>query len=991
MNAILSEFSRLAFHQLWQVTAVILILGPLILIACRRRPHLAYVLWLVVLLKCLAPPIWSSPTGVFSWIAAQRAPQTVAAAPPSTLETREANSEEPPAVQPESPEPAAAHVQPVATSVPSAAHDAADAVQSPFASSIGAGEVLVIAWFCGVMALGGLLLGRWSYYFVLLRHVSVETDDDVRKLVARLARQLGLRRRVEVVVTTRPFGPAVYGLWRPTLILPQALLKTDSPDHLRRIIAHELIHVRRFDNFVSTLQLLVQILWWFHPLVWWMNRRICREREYCCDEEVVAGLNCKPDTYAQSLLDVLKLKRQLRPALLPGVDAVEITEKRLEKIMDSKRQFHSRMPRAGWIVLVAGILVIMPGAGFILPAGDAASPYAATADDTPAKSDAAADEIARPTPPAIVETSPQVGAKDVDPSTDEITVTFDRDMSGGFSWTGGGPDYPPGAEGKKPFWRDKRTCVMPVKLKEGKYYRVGINSKSYQHFASVEGMPAQPSAIYFTTKGADKEVVEQTKVPQVVKMDPSNEATDVDPSIEELRVTFNVPMGGGFSWTGGGPRHPDGREGKRPYWTKDRKTCVLPVTLKPDWHYRLGLNSPSHKNFQSAAGVPLDPPVIYSFTTGSIGKKAPENGKKNAEKNEKTDAAGKHGWLGVPGPDGIVKISAGVLRAPIVMEKPLVLQGEDRDKCVLELTANSPAILVTSKQPAVIDSVTIKWQLESDEATKDPVAAIAVKNGNLTLRNCRIVAPANFKRCPAAVYASGFSKVQLENCTFEGFEFCINYTGGAEGAIRDCRVLNPGHCGITVFSGSKIEVARTIITGSAYHGLRCTGGTLLAHDNLIVKNKNRGIYLGNKPGNGKIENNLIVENGTGISAFGQTEFTIANNVIVNSSFSAVDSRSTCPITVKNNIFQDNANGFVLFAEGKNLVKLEQNTFWRNQKDAENVELPKNSLLVDPQFEAPDQGNFAAIAEDVIAAKQGLTDPEVFVKLWEQWKSVSAEN
>jgi hypothetical protein len=744
---------------------------------------------------------------------------------------------------------------------------------------------------------------------------------------------------------------------------------------------------------VGTLQLLVQILWWFHPLVWWMNRRICREREYCCDEEVVAGLNCAPDTYAQSLLDMLKLKRQLRPALLPGVDAVEITTKRLEKIMDTQRKFHSRMPRAGWVLLIAGILIVMPGAGFILPASDAASPAAAITDDEPpAKPDNSAAETAPTAPPAIVETLPKVGAKDIDPSTSEITVTFDRDMSEGFSWTGSGPEHPVTPEGKKPFWRDKRTCVLPVELKEGKYYRVGINSTSFQNFKSAEGVPARPSAIYFTTKGAGEEQVGQTNVPKIVKMSPPNDATDVDPTIKELRVTFNVPMGGGFSWTGSGPKYPKSPQGKRPSWTSDRKTCVLPVQLKPNTEYQLGINSPSHKNFQSAAGVPFDPPVIYSFTTGSIGKKAPENGKKkDADKKEKTDVPGKHGWLGVPGPDGAVKISAGVLHAPIVVEKPLVLQGADRDQCVLEITANSPAVSVTSKEPVVIDSVTIKWQLDTDESPQAPVAALTVKNGTLTLRNCRIVALGNFKRCPTAVECSGFSKVQLENCTFEGFEFCINYTGGAEGSVRDCRILNPGHCGITVFSGSKIEVERNIITGSAYHGLRCTGGTLSAHDNLIIKNKNRGIYLGNKPGKGKIENNLIVENGTGLSAFGQTEFTIANNVIVNSSYSAVDSRSSCPITVKNNIFQDNGNGFVLFAEGKNLVKLEQNSFWKNQKDSENMELPKDSLLVDPQFEAPDQGNFTVTSYELIAAKQGLTTPKVFVKLWEQWKSISVEN
>lgn len=73
-------------------------------------------------------------------------------------------------------------------------------------------------------------------------------------------------------------------------------------------------------------------------------------------------------------------------------------------------------------------------------------------------------------------------------------------------------------------------------------------------------------------------------------------------------------MGDGFSWTGGGPEFPTITEGKRPSWSEDHKTCILPVSLQPGSNYRLGLNSPSHKNFQSGGGVPLDP-VVYTFST----------------------------------------------------------------------------------------------------------------------------------------------------------------------------------------------------------------------------------------------------------------------------------------------------------------------------------------------------------------------------------------
>jgi hypothetical protein len=214
--------------------------------------------------------------------------------------------------------------------------------------------------------------------------------------------------------------------------------------------------------------------------------------------------------------------------------------------------------------------------------------------------------------PRIVSVSPRVGADNVDPATSEIVVTFSQKMAGGFSWTGGGPDYPPIPEGKKPFWRNDRTCVLPVKLEEGRYYRVGINSKSFLNFRSAAGVPVRPSAVYFVTKGASDEVKSRLQKPRVVTISPANGAKDVDPATTEIRVTFNVPMGGGFSWTGGGPNYP--KTTGSPSWSEDRKTCILPVELQPGWSYQLGLNSPSHNNFQSESGIPLEP-VRYRFTT----------------------------------------------------------------------------------------------------------------------------------------------------------------------------------------------------------------------------------------------------------------------------------------------------------------------------------------------------------------------------------------
>jgi hypothetical protein len=96
-------------------------------------------------------------------------------------------------------------------------------------------------------------------------------------------------------------------------------------------------------------------------------------------------------------------------------------------------------------------------------------------------------------------------------------------------------------------------------------------------------------------------------------LSPENGAANVPTTTATLTVTFNVPMGGGFSWTKAGGITPE-MAGK-PEWNAEMTACTVPVTLKPKTTYTLGLNSTWVVNFQSASGVPLDP-VVWTFSTG---------------------------------------------------------------------------------------------------------------------------------------------------------------------------------------------------------------------------------------------------------------------------------------------------------------------------------------------------------------------------------------
>jgi hypothetical protein len=109
------------------------------------------------------------------------------------------------------------------------------------------------------------------------------------------------------------------------------------------------------------------------------------------------------------------------------------------------------------------------------------------------------------------------------------------------------------------------------------------------------------------------------KPPRVVQIVPENGATNVDPELDTITITFSEPMTDrSWSVTGGGDNYPDI---KSIFYKEDCTVLVIKVDLKPGWTYRFGLNSPSHKNFVSRKGVPLEPMLVTFKTKEKGGKK----------------------------------------------------------------------------------------------------------------------------------------------------------------------------------------------------------------------------------------------------------------------------------------------------------------------------------------------------------------------------------
>ena len=569
----------------WQAAVLILLVLALQWAFGRRlSPGWRYGLWLLVALRLALP--WTVPSAVslFNFTSLISAPISGARATP-----RPPGS---PALSP-------------ATVVQEVGSGEGTAVRLPAATSRSGWAISwpVWLWLAGAGSLAVYLAISHCRIAGRIKAQRPLVDARLMNLLEDCKQLMGVRAPVTLIESREVGSPSLFGFMRPRLLLPAGLAGSFSLDELRYVFLHELAHIKRLDILLGWVMTILQILHWFNPLVWLAFHRMRVDRELACDALALShAKEAENQPYGRTIIKLLESFgcSAWAPSLAGTLENKNQMKERIRMIAKFKKTKRGPVLAAS-LFAGLGLLTLtdaQPGQG---SKGAEQNSSAQSAGDTQE-------------PPRVIATSPAIGATDVDPAIAEITVTFDHDMQAGFSWTGAGPEHPVVPEGAKVHWRDARTCVYPVKLEAGHYYRVGINSKSYKNFRSVQGVPAGDSALYFTTWGASQDLKLKTMVPQIVSMYPSNGAQDVSPALTELRVMFSVPMGGGMSWCGGGDTYPDSPRGKSAYWTDDHLTCVLPVALKAGHTYQLGINSPSHRNFQSAGGIPVGP-VAYKFRT----------------------------------------------------------------------------------------------------------------------------------------------------------------------------------------------------------------------------------------------------------------------------------------------------------------------------------------------------------------------------------------
>lgn len=190
-------------------------------------------------------------------------------------------------------------------------------------------QILWGIWILGVLAASAYFVWNMAKIYQMRKNaspVTPETEPELYVIYAGCQRELGIRRRIPLYASCRISNPVSYGLLRPRVIIPQDLDILMSEEEVRYIFLHELQHCRTRDALLNSIACILQIFYWFNPLIWYGFRQMQKDRELACDHAVMTVIGGQSRTdYGVMLIRYAKALK--RGAFLSPLSSMAGTKK----------------------------------------------------------------------------------------------------------------------------------------------------------------------------------------------------------------------------------------------------------------------------------------------------------------------------------------------------------------------------------------------------------------------------------------------------------------------------------------------------------------------------------------------------------------------------------------------------------------------------------------------------------------------------------------
>lgn len=333
LSSLWSTVAPAAANHLWQSTLVAAAAALLTLSLRKHHARARYWLWLAASLKFLVP---------FSWLVAlgNRLSWSHAPAPSDPVLFVAMEEISRPFTQ-------------TAVNVTAAHAPSVVSASLPHLSTL-----LAAVWLGGLLTVFFVWISRWLRISAATRQARPLSDGREARTLRRMEQAFGVQKPIALLQSRVSLEPGIFGIVQPVLVWPEGISTHLDDDHLEAIIAHELWHVRRRDNLFAALHMLVEAVFWFYPLVWWLGARLIDERERACDEEVVA-LGKDRQVYAESILKVCEFCLGSPLPCVSGVTGADL-KKRMVHIMNDRILHKLDFARRLLLTAVAFLAIAVP-------------------------------------------------------------------------------------------------------------------------------------------------------------------------------------------------------------------------------------------------------------------------------------------------------------------------------------------------------------------------------------------------------------------------------------------------------------------------------------------------------------------------------------------------------------------------------------------------------------------------------------------------------
>jgi bla regulator protein blaR1 len=321
-------------NHLWQSTLVVLAAGLLTLVLGKHHAGVRFWLWLAASLKFLVP--FSLLVAIGRYLAWSHPP-----AKSASLGLFSAIGE---------------ITQPFALPAFPVPHHAANTVSSSTWANLF--PVLLVLWLLGFAAVLLVWAARWRRIAAAMNSAMLLCEGREIWALRRLERLGGIRKPISVLLASTSLEPGIVGIAHPALLWPEGISHSLEDSHLEAILAHEVWHVRRRDNLSAALHMLVEAVFWFYPLVWWLGTRLVEERERACDQEAVA-LGGDRQIYAESILKVCEFCLEAPLPCVSGVTGADL-KKRMVHIMNDHIVHKLGLTRKLLLMTAATLAIAIP-------------------------------------------------------------------------------------------------------------------------------------------------------------------------------------------------------------------------------------------------------------------------------------------------------------------------------------------------------------------------------------------------------------------------------------------------------------------------------------------------------------------------------------------------------------------------------------------------------------------------------------------------------